>query len=396
MANGQKRLLIMDDESSFCAFVEKAAARVGFDTTSLTDPAEFVTTLRAFSPSALVIDLKMPGFDGVQLLQRVRDEGCDAGIILVSGMDQRVLSMAEKLGRSHGLNIVGVLQKPVKLAELQALLRSAASSQQRFTPDELKHAIETGDLIVHYQPKIERNDDRWLVNSAEALVRWRHPTEGLVMPAEFVPLAEEYDLIGPLTDYVLKTCIQQISVWSKRELDCHLAVNLSARSIEDLEFPDRLKRLMDEHDVAGSSLTLELTESAAMADPTKAMDIFLRLRVADLGLAIDDFGTGFSSLKQLYQLPFDELKVDRTFVQDLPGDDEARAIVRATIDMGHALGMRVCAEGVETVGALEYLESVGCDRAQGFLIGRPGSASEFERLVGPWQLSPIAAVHARR
>jgi EAL domain-containing protein (putative c-di-GMP-specific phosphodiesterase class I) len=396
MANGQKRLLIMDDESSFCTFVEKAAARVGFDTTSLTDPAEFVTTLRAFSPSALVIDLKMPGFDGVQLLQRVRDEGCDAGIILVSGMDQRVLSMAEKLGRSHGLNIVGVLQKPVRLADLQALLRSAASSQQRFAPDELKHAIETGELIVHYQPKIERNDDRWLVNSAEALVRWRHPTEGLVMPGEFVPLAEEYDLIGPLTDYVLTTCVQQISFWSKRKLDCRLAVNLSARSIEDLEFPDRLKRLMDEHDVAGSSLTLELTESAAMADPTKAMDIFLRLRVADLGLAIDDFGTGFSSLKQLYQLPFDELKVDRTFVQDLPGDDEARAIVRATIDMGHALGMRVCAEGVETVGALEYLESVNCDRAQGFLIGRPASASEFERLVGPWQLSPIAAVHSRR
>jgi EAL domain-containing protein (putative c-di-GMP-specific phosphodiesterase class I) len=142
---------------------------------------------------------------------------------------------------------------------------------------------------------------------------------------------------------------------------------------------------MDEHDVPGSRLTLELTESAAMADPTKAMDIFLRLRVADLGLAIDDFGTGFSSLKQLYELPFDELKIDRAFVQDLPGDDEARAIVRATIDMGHALGMRVCAEGVETVGALEYLESINCDRAQGVLIGRPASASELERLVGPWR-----------
>jgi CheY-like chemotaxis protein len=299
MADGQKRLLIMDDESKFCAFVEKAAARVGFDAKSLTDPAQFIQTLKDFSPSALVVDLKMPGLDGVQLLHRMKKEGCDARIILVSGMDQRVLSTAEKLGRSHGLNIVGVLQKPVKLAELQALLNSAVDDQQRFSLDDLKQAIETGELIVHYQPKIERNGDLWFVNGAEALVRWRHQTEGLVMPGEFIPLAEEYDLIGPLTDSVLQTCIQQISVWSKRNLDCGLAVNLSAGSIEDLEFPDRLKRLMDEHDVPGSRLTLELTESAAMADPTKAMDIFLRLRVADLGLAIDDFGTGFSSLKQL-------------------------------------------------------------------------------------------------
>jgi len=389
MAEGQKRLLIVDDESKFCAFVEKAAARVGLAAKYLTDPSQFIRTLKDFSPSALVIDLKMPGFDGVQLLQRLKEEGCEARIILVSGMDQRVLSTAEKLGRTHGLNIVGVLQKPVKLAELQALLRSAVNVQQRFTPDDLKQAIETGELIVHYQPKIEKNDDRWLVNSAEALIRWRHQTEGLVMPGEFVPLAEEYDLIGPLTDYVLQTCVQQISSWSKQKLDCRLAVNLSARSIEDLEFPDRLKRLMDEHDVPGSSLTLELTESAAMADPAKAMDIFLRLRVADLGLAIDDFGTGFSSLKQLYELPFDELKIDRAFVQDLPGDEEARAIVRATVDMGHALGMRICAEGVETVGALEYLESINCDRAQGFLIGRPASASEFERLVGPWRVPSL-------
>lgn len=384
MADGQKRLLIMDDESKFCAFVEKAAARVGFDARSLTDPSQFIRTINSFRPSVLVIDLKMPGLDGVQLLQSMKDEACDARIILVSGMDQRVLSTAERLGRSHGLNVLGTLQKPVKLAKLQTLLQSAADVEPRFAPDDLNQAINAGELIVHYQPKIEREADQWVVNSAEALVRWRHPTEGLVMPGEFVPLAEEYDLVGPLTDYVLQTCVQQIWSWSKRDLMCRLAVNLSARSIEDLAFPDRLRRLMDEHNVPGSRLTLELTESAAMADPTKAMDIFLRLRVADVGLAIDDFGTGFSSLKQLYQLPFDELKIDRTFVQDLPGNDEARAIVRATIDMGHALGMRVCAEGVESFPALEYLESINCDCAQGFLIGRPASASELEKLVGPW------------
>jgi EAL domain-containing protein (putative c-di-GMP-specific phosphodiesterase class I) len=131
-------------------------------------------------------------------------------------------------------------------------------------------------------------------------------------------------------------------------------------------------------------LGIELTESTAMADATKAMDIFLRLCVNDISLSIDDFGTGFSSLQQLYQLPFDELKIDRMFVRGLPDDEEARAIVRATVDMAHALNMKVCAEGVETRQALDYLESVNCDRAQGYLISPAVAAEKFETFLGTW------------
>lgn len=382
MSNVANRLLIMDDEPQICTFIGKAAKPLGFEVNSLTDPAEFMDTLKEFVPSVLIIDLKMPGSDGVQLLHNMKQAGCDAHIIVISGMDQRTLNTAERLGRSHGLKMLGVLQKPIKLAELESLLRDA--KEESFTQDDVAAAIAAGELVVHYQPKIVRNQDHWTIDGAEALVRWQHPSRGLVMPSEFLALAEESDLIGPLTDYVLHTSILQVSSWMKRGLRRKVAVNLSARLIKDLDFPDRLRQLLEEHDVPGSMLTLELTESAAMADPTTAMDVCLRLRLSEVGLAIDDFGTGYSSLQQLYELPFDELKIDRSFIMALPGDESARAIVRATVDMAHALDMTVCAEGVETRSALEYLEAVKCDQAQGFLISRAVSAAEFEQLTGAW------------
>jgi EAL domain-containing protein (putative c-di-GMP-specific phosphodiesterase class I) len=190
--------------------------------------------------------------------------------------------------------------------------------------------------------------------------------------------------MAELTDFVVESTIQRLAEWQGRNLDVRVAVNLSASLIDDLTFPERMAALLQKYAVTGRVLGIELTESTAMADATKAMDIFLRLCVNDISLSIDDFGTGFSSLQQLYQLPFDELKIDRMFVNGLPDDDEARAIVRATVDMAHALNIKVCAEGVETLAALGYLESVDCDRVQGFLISRAVPAAEFEGFLGNW------------
>lgn len=382
MSNVSNRLLIMDDDPKICTFIEKASKRLGFDVVHITDPAAFMETLAQFAPTLLIIDLKMPGSDGVQLLHQLQQAACSADIIVISGMDQKTLHTAERLGRSHGLRMLGVLQKPIILRELESFLREATA--KNICQEDLEAAIATGELVVYYQPKIARRKNDWVIDGAEALVRWQHPSRGLVMPGDFLPLAEQTELIGPLTDYVLQSSIREASGWMKRGLRRKLAVNLSARLIKDLDFPDRLKQLLAEHDVPASMLTLELTESAAMADPTTAMDILLRLRLIDVGLAIDDFGTGYSSLRQLYELPFDELKIDRSFIQVLPDDDAARAIVRATVDMAHALDLTVCAEGVETQDALKYLESVDCDQAQGFLISRAVPAPEFEQITDPW------------
>lgn len=385
MTYDQNRLLIVDDEPQFCSFVERVAARVGLQARSVTDSSEFLEVLKEYVPSVLMMDLRMPGADGIQLLQQLKDFGCKANIILASGMDQKVLSTADRLGRSHQLRMSGFLRKPVKLQVLKRMLREAAGIGQEITVADLETAIARNELCVHYQGQIMRRADQWSMDGAEALLRWQFPNRGIIPPNRFLPLAEESGLIAPITDFVLESCISQLAAWRHRGFELRIAINLSAISIKDLTFPDRVLETLSRHDVPGSQITFELTESVAMADPTAAMDVLLRLRVAGVGLAIDDYGTGFSTLKQLYQLPFDELKIDRTFVEDLPDEDEAQAIVRATIEMAHALNMKVCAEGVETQQALRYLESLDCDQAQGFHIARPVPPMELEPMIGPWR-----------
>lgn len=384
MRVAQNRLLIVDDEPAVCAVIERVAAPLGFVVKSLNHSGEFLQTLTDFRPSLLILDLKMPDSDGVQLLQQLKDGHSEAQVIVISGMDQRVLNTAEKLGRSQGLKMIGVLQKPLQRSELELHLNNALSETRVYSRSDLKLAMTNREIVVYYQPKIAWLDGAWKIDGAEALVRWMHPGHGLLPPGEFLPLIEDYNLIEQLTDYVLDSAIRQVAVWHKRGLSLRVAVNLSASLIDDLDFPGRVTKLLQKHEVPGRMLTIELTESTAMADATKAMDIFLRLCVNDISLSIDDFGTGFSSLKQLYQLPFDELKIDRMFIGGLPDDEEARAIVRATVDMAHALNIKVCAEGVETRAALEYLESVTCDRAQGYLISPAVTAVELERIVGNW------------
>ncbi|MGH8223922.1 MAG: EAL domain-containing response regulator [Woeseiaceae bacterium] len=381
----RNRLLVVDDEPAICTAIKRIAEPLGFVVRALNRSAEFPKTLREFRPSLLILDLKMPDCDGVQLLQQLKEEQCEAQVIVISGMDQRKLNTAEKLGRSQGLRMAGVLHKPIKRAELELKLSEALSESMVFSPEEVRAALRNQEFVVHYQPKISRSNGAWVVDGAEALVRWMHPDHGLLLPGKFLAFIEEYGLMQDMTEYVLETAVHQLADWKQRKLGLRLAVNLSASVIDDLKFPERVAELLQKHGVPGSMLAIELTESTAMADATKAMDIFLRLCVNDISLSIDDYGTGFSSLQQLYQLPFDELKIDRMFVRGLPDDEEARAIVRATVDMAHALNILVCAEGVETRAALEYLESVHCDRAQGYLISPAISATDLERFLGSWK-----------
>ena len=391
----KSRLLVVDDEPAICTIVTRIAEPLGFQVRSLNESGRFLQVLKEFRPSLVVLDLKMPGLDGVQLLNQLKAGHSDVQVIVISGMDQRVLNTAQKLGRSQGLQMLGVLQKPLQRAELEQRLQEClnASRTRAHSRAELMQALRARQFVVYYQPKIARNADGWGVSGVEALVRWQHPQRGLLPPGEFLELMEEYGLIGELTDFVLDSAIRQAAAWQEAGLPLKVAVNLSASLVEDLKFPNRLAELLQQHGVPGSLLTIELTESTAMRDPTRAMDTFLRLCVNEISLSIDDFGTGFSSLQQLYQLPFDELKIDRMFVGGLPGDDEARAIVRATVEMAHALHIAVCAEGVETREALDYLESVNCDRAQGFLIGAAVPADRIEPIVRTWN-SNSGAPHA--
>lgn len=362
------RLLIVDDEPQIGRLLERVAQPLGFETKSLTSPEDFIATLQSFRPLVVIADLMMPKVDGVELLRRMRDVDCDAHIVLMSGMDRRALSIAQSLGRSHGLNMLGVFQKPLKVPVIIETLRKVVGVAKAFTADDLKKALENSELVVHFQPQVNCTSSVFKINGAEALVRWAHPEFGILMPGDFLHIIEDNGLTKRLNDYVVEAAIRQLLEWQDRGLDLTVSVNISARSFGDLTFPDRLKQLLAQYDVPGEKLILELTESAAMSDLPSVMDIFLRLKMNGVRLSIDDFGTGYSSLKQLYQLPFDELKIDRAFVSGLPGDMEAETIVRAIVSLAHAMNLTVCAEGVETQAAFDDLAKLRCDRAQGFLV----------------------------
>jgi EAL domain-containing protein (putative c-di-GMP-specific phosphodiesterase class I) len=302
---------------------------------------------------------------------------------VISGEDIRVLNAAERLGSSKGLSMAGALQKPVLLPDLEAALKGVM--RETITETDLLAAIETGQLLLHYQPKLEFDGmGIWSISGAEALVRWHHPERGILMPDSFIPMAEEAGLIGPLTDSVLREALQQIELWSKQGLDTNIAVNIAPQLLNDVEFPDRLSLLMRQYDVEGSSLTLEITETAATENVDTAMDIMARLRLKGVKLSIDDFGTGYSSMKQLFRMPFSELKIDRSFVLEILSSSDARAMVKTMIQLADNLGMTACAEGVESQEVLDFLELAGCHSIQGFFICEPVTAVEFEKFVHAW------------
>ncbi|HEY9472260.1 MAG TPA: bifunctional diguanylate cyclase/phosphodiesterase, partial [Mycobacteriales bacterium] len=233
---------------------------------------------------------------------------------------------------------------------------------------QLREALDTGQVMAHFQPKIGMAT-RELVG-VEALVRWEHPQYGPVVPDDFVPLAERTGLIGPLTMHVLRASLDQCRSWLDRDLRIGVAVNLSVRNLLDADFPARVATLLADAGTPPDLLTFEITESSVMSDPERSLPVLHRLHEMGIGLSIDDFGTGYSSLAYLRRLPVDEVKIDKVFVLGMGTDLGDLAIVRAIIELGHSLGLRVVAEGVEDELARDLLAGMDCDVAQGYLISR--------------------------
>jgi diguanylate cyclase (GGDEF)-like protein len=241
---------------------------------------------------------------------------------------------------------------------------------------ELRQAIADNQIVLHYQPKVALPDVSLV--GVEALARWQHPQRGLLPPSEFIPVAESTGLIVPLTLSVLRTAISQLAQWRAAGHDFTVAVNLSPRCLAEPDLTGQVLALLGEHDVPGRCLELEITEDTLAHDPDRALATLTALHAAGIQISIDDFGTGYSSMAYLRRLPVSELKVDRSFVMGMlrQGDDEV--LVRSLVELGHNLGLTVVAEGVEDQATLDALSRFGCDVAQGFHLGRPVSASEFD------------------
>src|SRR5437868_13920122 len=242
----------------------------------------------------------------------------------------------------------------------------------------LKQALEEQRLTMVYQPKVSLRDGN--LTRVEALVRWDDPELGPVEPSRFVPLAEEHGLIDDLTLWGLRTILRQWLDWRDEGIDTHLAFNISALSLQHLDFPDLVERMCRALEVPTDRLVLELTEGATQP-LVKLMDTLTRFRIKGIGLAIDDFGTGYSSLMQLRQLPFTEVKIDRAFVADLGKSRDCRLIIQAIVELARGLGLSTTAEGVETMEQLRAVRELGCDVAQGYLISLPLEPQALK----PWQ-----------
>jgi diguanylate cyclase (GGDEF)-like protein len=242
---------------------------------------------------------------------------------------------------------------------------------------ELRHAVEHGELRLYYQPKVSLASST--VHAAEALIRWVHPTKGLVAPGLFIPFAEHTGYIKVLTRWVLQESIRQCGVWRRDGLQLQVSVNISARDLMNRDLPDAISALLIEHDVPAGMVCLEITESGFMEDPAHAQKVLERLAAIGLHLSIDDYGTGYSSLSYIMQLPVTELKIDRSFVSHMSGDRDLTTIVRSTIELGHSLGLKVVAEGVEDGQGFALLRELGCDGAQGYFMSPPLPAEAFRR-----------------
>ena len=257
---------------------------------------------------------------------------------------------------------------------------------------ELRRAIDERELVLHYQPKLELHSGQ--VASVEALVRWHHPTRGLLGPNEFIDVAQETSLIKPLTLYVIDEALRQCRAWVQEGLTLAVAVNVSTRNLIDLDFPEQVGALLAKWEVGPQLLELEITESAIVADMFRMRGVLERLGAMGLRISVDDFGTGYTSLGYLRRLPISELKIDRSFVSHMATSEEDAVIVRSTIDLGRNLGLGVVAEGVEDVEVLEALRELGCDVAQGYLMSRPIPADELTTWLSAFTARSASALRA--
>ncbi|MES1190623.1 MAG: EAL domain-containing response regulator [Steroidobacter sp.] len=385
MLASENRLLVIDDQQELCEFIAEVARRLGFDSLAVTETDGFRRAFLDFNPTVIVLDLQMAGSDGIEILRYLGGQGAKAQILVVSGMDQRVLSTADQVGRTQGLKMLGALQKPIMLTDLEAVLRKTMKQGSVITAADLELALTRDELQVYYQPKARRTGDGfWLVEGVEALARWKHSSRGFIPPPQFIQIAESSGLIRQLTERVVDITMRQAAQWQAQGMPMSVAINLSPRLLNDRSFPDMAERAAQQHGISAENITFEVTESAAMSDPETTMDVLTRLRVKQFGLSIDDFGTGYSSLKHLYLMPFSELKIDISFVRDVCHTREARVMVETMVMLAHKLGLTSCAEGVETPEILEFLAKSECDRVQGYLIGKPVPGNELPGIVQLW------------
>jgi EAL domain-containing protein (putative c-di-GMP-specific phosphodiesterase class I) len=368
------RLLIVDDEADICELIADVAEARGFEVKTLTDPAQVESTLLEFKPQALMLDLMMPGTDGVELLRHMGDSIRGVAVVLMSGHDSRVLNSAKRLGAAHGINVIATQEKPLQIESLRETLDTlkALKKPEGATREEAKAAVapQAGgmeDITLYYQPIVEMDSGR--IRGVESLVRMVRDKE-ILTPDRFLNKLDEAGLLA-LTQRVMEIAVQDAAELHKQNFPLAISINMTISTLLDVAVPDRLEELCKKHGLSPEKINVELTEGEAMREVKKVMDVLTRLRLRGFGLAIDDFGTGYSSLRELQRLPFGVMKMDKAFVLDMADNRDSQIIAHAVIALGHNLSLKVVAEGIESARVWNLLKDHKCDLAQGFFIAKP-------------------------
>jgi EAL domain-containing protein (putative c-di-GMP-specific phosphodiesterase class I)/CheY-like chemotaxis protein len=369
------KILLIDDDRVVGEIVYALTKAMGLQCEVTRTPEDFFKRIND-ETTVILLDLVMPEMDGIEILRLLGERNCKARIILMSGINIRVIETAKKLAQSLGLSVVGHLQKPFPIVQLQDLLGAHAAiekspdqmHEQRIAiPDEdLYRAFERNEFVLYYQPQI--NIASGIVTGVEALSRWQHPELGLVFPDNFIARIETLGLMDRFCWITAERALNEVKQFSTASGHLpRLAINVSVSSLRDLKFPDIFMNLARKYDFPAERIVLEITESGLM-EFSLALDVLTRLRMRNFKLSIDDFGTGYSMMKQLQNVPAIELKIDRTFVKNMHASHSDLVMVEKIIEMGHELEMEVIAEGVETDEQLRILREKGCDGVQGYLF----------------------------
>ncbi|MCR6495116.1 EAL domain-containing response regulator [Thermomonas sp. S9] len=394
MAGSELQVMVIEDHGFQRRIALRLLAELGIERTlEGADGLHALDVLRRqpSPPDVVLVDLDMPGMDGIECIGQIAQERLARAVVVVSALDPALLNTVQTMARAYGLRVLGSVEKPLTRDKLRDVLarfgehagEALIEAASDFSVPALLAALEQGEIVPWFQPQAELGNGK--VVGVEALARWERSDGSVVRPLQFVSLLEREGQAHALTERMLDEGCRWLRRWNRDGMRLKLSVNVSPLALADAQAADRYQAIVENHALKPEDVVLELTESSVMADAACGLSVLARLRLKGFGLSIDDFGTGYSSLAQLAQVPFSELKIDKEFVCGAHLQPRKRAMVEASLDLARKLRLATVAEGVESAEDWQLLAELGCEVAQGWLIGRPVPGSELPAAIARWR-----------